>query len=231
VTAELQPDHGIAKERNGASAVTSESSTARRRCHPIIIRATLRQPPPVYGAPQPDPMSNSAHILRFFVSDEEYVQAACDFLREGIVAGETCVAMATAEHHRQIDACLLQAGLNTATLAAEYRYIPLPAEQTLQSLFDPRAGIDRERFHRHFNLLVSQAAARGQPVRIFGEMVSLLAEQGHPAAAIELEELWNELSRHRHFTLFCSYKVSPFTQHPRYRKILHSLHSYVCEDA
>lgn len=176
-------------------------------------------------------MSNSAHIIQFFASDEEYVQAAGDFLREGFAAGDTCVAIATAEHHRRIDAHLLDTGLNTATLSAQYRYIPLQAEQTLRTLFDAREGVDHDRFHRQFNLLVSQAAARGQPVRIFGEMVSLLAEQGHPDAAIELEELWNELSRVRHFTLFCSYKVSPFTQNPRYRKLLHSLHSHVCEDA
>ncbi|HEY0940497.1 MAG TPA: MEDS domain-containing protein [Steroidobacter sp.] len=176
-------------------------------------------------------MSNSAHIIHFYASDEDYVQAAGSFLREGLAAGDTCVAVSTAEHHRQLDAYLLDAGLNSATLAAEYRYIPLQADHSLQTFFDAREGIDRDRFHRQFNLLVSQAAARGQPVRIFGEMVSLLAEQGHPTAAIELEELWNELSRHRHFTLFCFYKVSPFTQNPRYRKLLHSLHSHVYEDA
>ena len=176
-------------------------------------------------------MSNSAHIVQFFDSDQEYVQAVGCFLREGLAAGDTCVSVATAEHHRQIEAYLSAAGLNAATLSAEYRYIPLQAEHSLQTFFDARDGIDRDRFHRQFNLLVSQAAARGQPVRICGEMVSLLAEQGHPAAAIELEELWNELSRHRHFTLFCSYKVSPFTQNPRYRKLLHSLHTHVCEGA
>jgi hypothetical protein len=63
-------------------------------------------------------------------------------------------------------------------------------------------------------------------------MVSLLADQGRSAAAIQLEELWNELSRQHHFSLFCSYKVSPFTENPRYRKLLHSIHSHVvCEGA
>lgn len=177
-------------------------------------------------------MNNSAHIVQFFASDEEYVRAAGAFLRDGLTAGDTCVAVATAEHHRQIDAYLFEMGLNTGALAAEYRYIPLQAETTLQCCFDAGHGVDRERFHRHFNLLMSQAAARGYPVRLFGEMVSLLAEQGHPAEAIQLEELWNELSRHHNFTLFCSYKVSPFTQDPRYRKLLHGIHSHVlCEGA
>jgi hypothetical protein len=180
----------------------------------------------------PNSMSKSAHIVQFFGSDEEYVRAAGHYLHEGLTAGDTCVAVATAEHHRKLDAYLAGVGLDAAALSAEYRYIPLQAEPTLQTFFDARTGIDHERFHRQFNLLMSQAAARGQPVRLFGEMVALLAEQGHPAEAIRLEELWNELSRQHNFTLFCSYKVSPFTQDPRYRKLLHGLHSHVvCEGA
>lgn len=177
-------------------------------------------------------MSNSAHIVQFFRSDDEYVRAAGYFLREGLIAGETCLAVATAEHHRELDRQLREADLDPQTLSAEYRYVPLQAEQLLPTFFDARAGIDRERFHRQLNLLMSQAGSRGQPVRIFGEVVSLLVEQGRPAVAIQLEELWNELSRQHHFRLFCSYKVSPFTENPRYRKLLHSMHSHVvCEGA
>ena len=178
------------------------------------------------------PMNNSEHIVQFFRSDEEYVRAAGFFLREGLQAGETCVAVATAAHLQQLEMYLCDAGLDPDSLTAEYCYIPLHAELMLPTFFDARDGIDPERFHRQFNLLISQVSSRGQPVRIFGEMVSLLAEQGEPAAAIELEELWNELSRQHHFTLFCSYKVSPFTENPRYRKLLHRLHNpVVCEGA
>nr|WP_298719303.1 MEDS domain-containing protein [uncultured Steroidobacter sp.] len=177
-------------------------------------------------------MTNATHIVQFFNSDDEYVRAAGCFLREGLMAHETCVVVATAEHHRQLDQYLLEAGLNPVTLSAEYRYVPLQAEQVLPTFFDARSGIDQQRFHRQFNLLLAQAASRGQPVRIFGEMVSLLAEQGQPALAIQLEELWNELSRHHSFSMFCSYRASPFTENPRYRKLLHSIHTHVvCEGA
>jgi len=177
-------------------------------------------------------MSNSAHIVQFFRSDDEYVRAAGSFLREGLVSGETCVAVATAEHHRKLDGYLRDIGLEPDTLSAEYRYVPLQAEQLLPTFFDAHSGIDQQRFHHQLNQLIIQAASRGQPVRLFGEMVSLLAEQGHPGLAIQLEELWNELSRQHNFSLFCSYKVSPFTENPRYRKLLHSIHTQVmCDPA
>lgn len=177
-------------------------------------------------------MSNSAHIVQFFRSDDEYVSAVGHFLRDGLTAGETCVAVATAEHHRKLDGYLRDLGLDPDTLCAEYRYVPLQAEQLLPTFFDAHSGIDQQRFHRQFNQLIIQAASRGQPVRLFGEMVSLLAEQGHPELAIQLEELWNELSRQHNFSLFCSYQTSPFTENPRYRKLLHSMHTHVMgEDA
>jgi len=177
-------------------------------------------------------MSNSAHIVQFFRDDDEYVREIGRFLREGLIAGETCVAVATDEHHRRLDQHLRDNGLDPDTLVSEYRYVPLQAGQLLPTFFDAHSGIDRQRFHRQFNQLIIQAASRGQPVRLFGEMVSLLAAQGHADLAIELEELWNELSRQHDFSLFCSYMESPFTENPRYRKLLHSMHTHVmCEGA
>jgi hypothetical protein len=182
--------------------------------------------PPLLGI-----MSNCAHIVQFFRDDDEYVRAAGGFLREGLLAGETCVAVATPKHQRQLQHYLLDLGLDTQMLSAEYRYVPLDAEQLLPTFYDAHQGLDPVRFHRQFNQLMSQAASRGQPVRLFGEMVSLLAERGRPSEAIELEELWNELSRQHNFTLFCSYQVSSFTENPRYRKLLHGIHSHVvCDD-
>lgn len=230
MTVTLQADDEAEKDNARAAVFTSESSTALEHCHGTIIRGASQGLHGNQRPVTPDTMSNSEHIVQFFRSDDEYVRAAGYFLREGLEAGETCVAVATAEHHRQLDRYLLDAGLDPDTLSAEYRYVPLQAEQMLPTFFDANAGIDQERFHRQFNLLISQAGSRGQPVRIFGEMVSLLAEQGRPTAAIQLEELWNELSRQHHFSLFCSYRASPFTENPRYRKLLHSIHSHVVRE-
>lgn len=172
-------------------------------------------------------MNTSAHTLQFFSSDESYVRAVGRYLREGLAAGDTCVAVASAEHLLLLDEYLTAAGLDIGALAAEYRYIPLDAESTLATFFEARGSVDRQRFHRQFNQLMSQAGASGRPIRVFGEMVSLLVERGRPAAAILLEELWNELSREHNFNLFCVYRESEFTRNPQNRKLLHSCHSHV----
>jgi hypothetical protein len=52
----------------------------------------------------------------------------------------------------------------------------------------------------------AQAFGQGAP-RAYGEMVNVLWKNGQEAAAIRLEEYWNDLARLYPFSLFCSYMV------------------------
>src|SRR5258705_4834483 len=133
-------------------------------------------------------VQDSAHLVHFFDADETLVEIASEFIREGIESGCTCVALATAEHREGIRARLARFGLDAAALESGYRYIPLDAQAMLASFMNDRE-IDRPRFHHNVGLLMRQAAARGQPVRIFAEMVALAAAESLETA-IELEELW-----------------------------------------
>lgn len=177
-------------------------------------------------------MNCSSHLVHVFRNDQPLISAVARFISEGLRAGDTCVVCATSEHREQLDDLLGAEGLNPAELAAEYRYIPLDAERTLASFYEPRTGINRTRFHRNVDQLLRQVSARGQPVRIFGEMVVLLLERNRPETAIQLEELWNEASRQHNFCLLCTYPPSDFTRNPRYRQLLRAVHSHaVFEDA
>jgi hypothetical protein len=53
--------------------------------------------------------------------------------------------------------------------------------------------------------VLKRALARSGPVRIFGEMVALLWNDGHHGAAVDLEALWNELAKQYAFSLLCAY--------------------------
>jgi len=170
-------------------------------------------------------MTEAAHILQVFGDDQRLVAAVTRFIREGIESGATCVAIATPEHRKQIEAGLRLAGFDPSTLAAQYRYICIDAA-TMLSTFSVEGRPDRARFHKNLGLLVRQAASRGQPVRIFGEMANGFANGAHVAGAFQLEELWNELSRQHTFTLFCAYPHSHLTDEPRNERLLRALHSH-----
>ena len=170
--------------------------------------------------------ANSAHFVQFFNEDERLVETVARFVRDGIEAGSTCVVLATNAHREQIAARLEILGLEPERLAAAYRYISIDADLALQS-FMGEDGPDQQRFHHNMGLLLRQAAARGQPVHVFGEMVAILATQGRARAAIRLEELWNELSRYHTFRLFCGYPLAAFEGDVRSRAIVCANHSHV----
>ncbi|HEX2065915.1 MAG TPA: PAS domain-containing protein, partial [Candidatus Thermoplasmatota archaeon] len=68
---------------------------------------------------------------------------------------------------------------------------------------------DEQRFLQHVGAPVREAA-RGGPVRLFGEMVALLAQDGNFAAALQLEGLWNRLLADLDASLLCAYPASLF---------------------
>jgi hypothetical protein len=152
---------------------------------------------------------DSGHFVRFYDTDAQLAAIAAEFLREGFESGAACVVVATGPHRAGIDAILESHGLNPARLDSEYRYIRLDAREVLASLLTER-GLDRRRFHASVGLLLRQVSARGQPVRIFGEMVAILAAEHSLQWAVELEELWNELSRQHTFALLCGYPNALF---------------------
>lgn len=72
------------------------------------------------------------------------------------------------------------------------------------------------------SILESTAARNWSGVRVYGEMVNDLWRAGHTAAAIRLEEYWNELARMYQFCLFCGYHVDS-TNETSYVDPLHEI--------
>ncbi len=83
----------------------------------------------------------------------------------------------------------------------------LDAEQTLRS-FTTASGFDQDRFVASVGQRVIDAGADGAPVRVFGEMVGLLWEDGDVQGAIALEAMWNDLITRFGFDLMCAYPAS-----------------------
>ena len=70
---------------------------------------------------------------------------------------------------------------------------------------------DPARFEQTIGSLVAHLAGDGDPLRIYGELVEVLAEEGNLTGACELESLWNELATRHRFALLCGYSAAHFT--------------------
>ena len=95
----------------------------------------------------------------------------------------------------------------------------LDAEETL-SKFMVDGRPDAARFSQLIGGLISDLSAgkngAGSGLAIFGEMVAVLWARGEEAAALELEQCWNELARTQAFSLRCAYPTKEFGR-PGYR--------------
>ncbi|HEX4802092.1 MAG TPA: ATP-binding protein [Myxococcaceae bacterium] len=156
-------------------------------------------------------LSDGDHAVQFYEDDELLVDAVARFAAAGLVAEEPVLIVATEEHRVAFADRLRRNGVEADSALASGLLTLLDAKETLARFM---VGTEPEwnRFRATFGSLLEQcrAARPTARVRVFGEMVDLLWRAGNRAAAIGLEELWNELARQQSFTLLCAYSMGNF---------------------
>src|SRR5205814_8371306 len=134
-------------------------------------------------------------------ADAFLVDAVGEFIGRALRAGESGIVVATEAHRAGVEQRLQADGQDLAAAAADGRYLALDAAETL-SKFMVHGAPEPGRFAEVVGGIVWQATEAGGRVRVFGEMVALLVIEGNHAAAIRLEELWNDLQQAQTFSLF-----------------------------
>lgn len=154
-------------------------------------------------------MSEFEHFVQFCETDAFLVQSVSKFISTGLMEGDATIILATQPHREGIEEQLKAEGLTLTVARARGKYMALDAATTLPQIM---AGdsIDPVRFNKVIGNIIKQAAKGSRNVRVFGELVALLWAEGNRAAAIQLEDLWNDLSRRHSFSLFCAYPMSGF---------------------
>ncbi|MCU1487102.1 MAG: putative two-component sensor histidine kinase protein [Actinomycetia bacterium] len=146
------------------------------------------------------------HLVAFYDTDGYLTDGVVRFVRKALIDGDAALVVATAAHRRQFAAALEDGGLDTATAIHEGRLVLLDAETTIQGFLVDGAP-DRTLFRGSMAALITAAADGHRQVRVYGEMVALLWAWGNAAAAIALEDLWNELAGDHPFSLLCAYPL------------------------
>jgi anti-sigma regulatory factor (Ser/Thr protein kinase) len=150
------------------------------------------------------PATAHAHVVNFYDDESQVSSELSRFVAEGLRDGERVIVVATAPHRAAMDEVLLQFGTDAARARVSGRLVTLDAEETLATFMvdgTPR----RDRFEAQVGALVDAASEDGCAVRVFGEMVAILWQEGNVTGAIELETLWNSVAQKRPFSLMCAY--------------------------
>jgi PAS domain S-box-containing protein len=161
------------------------------------------------------------HMVQFYETDSFLLDSVSDFLGAGLGSGAACIVLTTAAHQQGLSQRLQANGLDLASLQARGKYFPLDAAQTLAQIL--REGSpDPQQFVRIIGGLIEHTVAGDKPIRIFGEMVALLWQQGNHPAALQVETLWNEVRPNVHpFSLLCAYPLSLFAEHTHEQAFMH----------
>ncbi|HYO62948.1 MAG TPA: MEDS domain-containing protein, partial [Pyrinomonadaceae bacterium] len=157
-----------------------------------------------------DSLGESGHFVQFYETDSFLLDSLSGFVAAGLRGGDACVVLATREHREGLEQRLQSFGLDTEAAARSGQFVCLDAGETL-ARFMSEGMPEPSLFHAEvFEGVVARAAEGRRRVRIYGEMVASLWEEGNHAAALRLEELWNELHLTSDFLLFCAYPLAGF---------------------
>jgi hypothetical protein len=154
-----------------------------------------------------DQVNHSRHVVTFFDSEASRAAAIAAFVLDGLTKNEPVAVLATGTHW---EAVVRAAGERAALISQAFSDGVLAFLDAEVLLYDiSRAGVpNRELFRRAIGQL--QRSLRGGRVRVYGELVDLLAARGDLDAAVRLEQLWNELLDREPITLLCGYDATVF---------------------
>ncbi len=149
------------------------------------------------------------HWVQLFDTEASLADAVARFLRDGWQSGESLIAIVRDRHRPLIAARLLALGVAPQQLVETGQLEFSSAESALASLM--RQGRpDPDRFEALVGGRVRERAGHGPGLRVYGEIVDLLADENDLASAQTLEALWNDLGQETAFTLFCGYSAVNF---------------------
>lgn len=158
------------------------------------------------------PVISTRHLVSFYQHPHYPVGKVCDFLAEGLSAGEAVVAIVTVEHAESIKKELSSRGLDLDRMMSEGQFACADAAATLVYLLDPTVSNEEkdELMNRWVEETVERSASH--TCRFLGELVSLMVAQGAVDSAFELEDIWNHALATYPAMLYCTYEQSPFEQ-------------------
>lgn len=153
------------------------------------------------------------HLVEFYESDDLLVETLRDFFSPAVQDGEPVILVATPAHRAAFVEELETYGHDIESARRNNLFVDLDAAETL-GRFMVDGCPDPELFDRVVGGLVESTGRGSSRLRVYGEMVALLWEEGNQEGALRLESLWNNLSEHHPFTLLCAYPLSSIEWSP-----------------
>lgn len=153
--------------------------------------------------------SADQHVVHVYEESGTLVRGVAAYLAVALLHGEAALVVATAAHRDALEVALDLRGLPMEELRARGQYVALDAEALLEHLV-PAGRLDPHAFGALVSAEVEALAGWGGGLSVYGELVALLWRRGQTAAAVQVEDLWNDLADSYRFRMYCGYDSAAF---------------------
>lgn len=151
-----------------------------------------------------EPAAPFEHGVHFYDAEDDLVAWMGADLADGLRAGDAVVIVVGPSQRRAFESAFVAAGIDIHVAQIDGSLLILDAADTLER-FMVDGVPDLEALAELIAGLLDAARANGRPIRIYGEMVTMLWQAGNVAAALDVERLWNHLGEGAPLSLFCAY--------------------------
>jgi hypothetical protein len=177
---------------------------------------------------------NHFHAVQFYKDAASLADRVATFLDDGMKSGQPGLIVATSTHATAIVRALEAIGVDVSGARKTGELQILDARKLL-SAFMVGGQPDALLFKSNVGDVIERLCVGRTPcpIRVYGEMVDVLWQEGNINGAIRLEILWNQLASAYDFALLCGYAVGHFykeTRDPRYDHVCQQ-HTHVISPA
>jgi hypothetical protein len=158
----------------------------------------------------PAAVFNSQSIAELFDSTEALVDGVSAFLNEGLSKGDASLVVMRLEHWNSVASNLTTRNVSLSDAIASGQLTVLDGARTLARIMlhgQPCRGLFEEVIEKP----VRDICATGVRLRVYADLVDLLAADGNFDGARELEKMWSDFARHAPVTTLCGYSATTFS--------------------
>lgn len=204
VEAILQSKRFISSRLKGDIAATTEDA-------PAADKPVHDELPGLRFVQSPKMEFTRCHEVLFYSDDVALLESVTHFIGAALKYGNAAIVFATKPHRDMLLEELKAQGVEADILIQKGAYVSLEATDVL-STFMVDDWPDPDRFLKSFRNLIESASkaakARHARVAVFGEGVAVLWAEGKRKAAIQLEQLGDDLARTRKVDILCAYPLN-----------------------
>jgi hypothetical protein len=151
------------------------------------------------------------HIVHLYQDQNFLNRVVCRFAAAALANGEGLILVPTLAHWEEFRPRLAAEGVDIKGAQQSGQLTVVDADELLPR-FMGRALPDGPMFLGLAGEIIARTRAAGRftNVRWWGEMVNVLWERGDVAASMNLEDLFDQVSRERNVAVFCSFLMDNF---------------------